>query len=241
MPFNFRIKNYTLAMLALCLFILLISLGSWQLSRASQKKILLQTFAARTAQAPLNIKDLDPKKDQRFYRLSVTGHFDNAHTILLDNKTFNRQVGYEVYTPFYPQHSNQPILVDRGFLPVANRRTQLPFIDDILGMVNITGLINKPPAYFALGKMLDAPTKRFPLRVEYININEVNQLVNQKFRPFVFNLASDSPYAYPLEWQIVIMSPEKHLGYAVQWFALALTLLVLFAVLNCSTQKHKRG
>lgn len=237
MPFNFRIKNYTLAILALCFFILLLSLGSWQLARASQKKILLQTFAARTAQTPLNINDLDANKDQRFYRLSTTGHFDNAHTILLDNKTFNRQVGYEIYTPFYPEHSKQPILVDRGFLPVTNHRSELPLVDDILGKVSITGLINKPPTYFALGKMVDTPTKRFPLRVEYINLNEINQLLNQDFRVFILNLAPESPYAYPLEWQIVIMSPEKHLGYAVQWFALALTLLVLFVVLNCSMQK----
>ncbi|MNN94970.1 hypothetical protein D3C81_2137010 [compost metagenome] len=36
------------------------------------------------------------------------------------------------------------------------------------------------------------------------------------------------PASYLGDWPLVSMGPEKHLGYAVQWFALAATLLGLF-------------
>jgi len=48
----------------------------------------------------------------------------------------------------------------------------------------------------------------------------------------VLILEENHPAAYTVKWQIVMMSPEKHNAYAIQWFALALTLLVLFLALN---------
>jgi cytochrome oxidase assembly protein ShyY1 len=39
--------------------------------------------------------------------------------------------------------------------------------------------------------------------------------------------------AYPIEWQqIATVSPARHRAYALQWFAFALTLLILCIVLN---------
>ena len=38
--------------------------------------------------------------------------------------------------------------------------------------------------------------------------------------------------AYPIEWKIVSVGPERHGAYALQWFALALTLLILWVALN---------
>lgn len=36
------------------------------------------------------------------------------------------------------------------------------------------------------------------------------------------------PAAYRADWPVTSMSPQQHLGYAVQWFALAAALLALF-------------
>jgi len=226
------IKNWKLALLALLFFILFTSLGTWQVLRAQQKKVLLQQLAERRLHAPLTANVLTPSGDWRFHQATLSGHFDNTHTLLLDNKTFHGRVGYEVYTPFYAQGLVTPILVDRGFVPLGNSRKQLPAIKAIAGKVTIMGLLNTPPTYVALGQMQDAARLSWPLRVEFINLKQLTTLLDTPLFPYLFTLDPKDPAAYPLEWQAVTMGPERHIGYALQWFALALTLLILFFVLN---------
>lgn len=231
MPFH--IKNWKLAILAIVCIGILTSLGCWQWSRAHTKEILLKSFTERTEQAPLLTSSLDTKeKDLRFYRAQLSGHFDNDHTLLLDNKIHEGKVGYEVYTPFIADGLSNPILIDRGFIPIGKSRKELPSIRDIPGNTTITGMLNLPPTYVSLGKMTDSSTITWPLRVEYIHLSEVTPLLQHSLYPYLLILTPKDPAAYDVTWQIVIMPPERHMGYAVQWFALALTLLVIFVALN---------
>jgi surfeit locus 1 family protein len=141
------IKNWKLALLALVFFCLFTSLGVWQVKRANQKKILLKSFAERTEHAPVSAQDLNQPKDWRFYRIQLSGCFDNNHTILLDNKTLDGKIGYEVYTPFQAKHLAMTVLIDRGFIPIGVNRQILPTIKAIEGEVTINGLLNLPPTY----------------------------------------------------------------------------------------------
>lgn len=235
-----RIKNWKLAILAWVLIGFFISLGCWQLSRSEQKKSLLDSFDKRTQANPLLASDLKPNHDLRFYRVKLQGHFDNEHTLLLDNKTSHGQVGYEVYTPFLPKGSNTPLLIDRGFLPLKGRNRALTTpVKAVEGEVTITGMLNLPPAYVALGKISD-PGSRKPLRVQYINTRELSDILGYSLFSYIVSIEPSHPAAYAMEWQIVIMPPEKHMGYAVQWFALALTLLILFVVLNCRLERPSK-
>lgn len=226
-----KIKNWKLAILAVLFIGFFSYLGCWQVSRAKEKKLLLQSFAERTQHAPLSAKDVNKKNDWRFYRVELTGNFDNKNTILLDNKIVNGKVGYEVYTPF--RTNNLPfILVDRGFVPMTGAtRNDLPEIKPVEGTVTILGMLNNPPTYVAFGAMNESSTLT-PVRVEYINLNELAKISGYPFYSYVINIDPKNPAAYPIEWQIVTMGPERHMGYAVQWFALALTLLILFVALN---------
>lgn len=158
------------------------------------------------------------------------GRFDNQHSLLLDNKTFKGQVGYEVYTPFKAEGLNQVILVDRGFIPLGANRQILPNLRDVPGKVTIIGMLNLPPTYVTYGQLYDV--MHWPLRIEFVQLESLSQLLHVSLFPYVFCLTPEDPASYTNEWQIVIMSPERHRGYAVQWFALALTLLILFVALN---------
>jgi surfeit locus 1 family protein len=229
------LKNWKLNLLGLICVCLLASLGFWQLSRGEKKKLLLKSFTERTEHAPLSGLDLNIPNDWRFYRASLNGKFDNEHTFFLDNKTFKGKIGYEVYTLFYAQGMMEPILIDRGFVSTRGDRQLLPAIKNISGPVTIHGMINLPPTYVALGQMIDSPNSSSPLRVEYINLPALGKIIHSSLFPYILTLNPDSPYALDaeaIEWQIFTVSPERHLGYAVQWFALALTLLVICAVLN---------
>ncbi len=229
-----RVKNWKLAFLALIIIAFLMRLGFWQLSRADQKTHMLNTYHARTVSAPLNPAVLNQAGDWQYYRTTLAGQFDNQHTFLLDNKIFKGQVGYEVFTPFLAAGITQPILVDRGFVPLTASRDKLPAIRDITGTQAITGMVNQPPGYVKYGPIKPDKTESWPMRIEYINLQEISPLMNTSLYRYIINLTPDDPSAYPIEWQIVALSPERHMGYAVQWFALALTLLILSVALNRS-------
>lgn len=241
MPFKMYItlKNWKLAILALIFLCLFVSLGCWQLWRAQEKKILMKSFSERTLHEPFSAAAITKENDLRFYRIKLTGFFDNQHSLLLDNKIFHGKVGYEVYTPFYCKDLADPILVDRGFIPGSVSRRDLPGINAIIGTVTITGMLNLPPRYVALGRINETQEINWPLRIEFVNLMEVAKLLNYPLYHYVLNLEAKDPAAYAIEWQIVTMGPEKHIGYAIQWFALALTLLILFVVLNRNTSERK--
>lgn len=229
MTFNW--KKWLLNLLALAFICLFTSLGYWQLSRAHEKEKLLASFAQRTAQKPVTNKQLYTAKDWRFYQANVSGYFDNQHTFLLDNRTYQKKVGYEVYTPFITDSFNQILLVDRGFIPIGSR-TVTPEIKPIIGHKTITGIFNLPPTYVALGEMTESKQVTWPLRVEYVQLAKMGEFINKTIFPYVLILDPKSPFAYALEWKVVIMPPERHRGYALQWFAFALTLLIISAGLN---------
>lgn len=233
-----RIKNWKLALLALVLFSLFLRLGFWQLARAHEKQQLLDNYAARTKHSPLEAGALEEAADLRFYQAKITGEFDNTHTFLLDNKIFNSQIGYEVYTPFHANGFDQPILIDRGFVPLGKDRSSLPSIKPILGTLTVTGMLNLAPAYVAFGPMIDGDDQKWPMRVEFIDLKGISKILQQPFFAYTLSLAPNHPAAYAMEWQVVTMGPERHLGYAVQWFAFAATLLILFAALNRNPKKE---
>ena len=229
---SIRIKNWKLAILSLAFISLFASLGKWQLSRAHEKKMLLKSFAERTAHPPRSAVDINQPQDWRFYRATLQGHFDNAHTMLLDNKIHAGKVGYEVYTPFIADQLQEPILIDRGFIPIIKNRVETPEIRAVEGNVAIMGMLNLPPKYFSLGQINESVKITWPMKIEYVNLAELSQLLNFHLYPYVMSLDPKSPYVFAMEWQVVTMNPEKNVGYAVQWFALAATLLILSVALN---------
>lgn len=232
--YYFTFKFLGLAFLFIFLFS---SLGVWQCHRATLKKQLLQAYHARVARTLIDLERiLDETSDNRFYSVQVKGKYDNAHTVLLDNKTFDGQVGYEVYTPLLIAGTRHSILIDRGWVPAGPNRDQLPTIPPEEGPLVIQGTLNYPPSYFSLGAMIDTVNK-FPLRVQYVNLKEISAILGYSVSRYVVWLDPHSPYGFVRHWKVVMIGPEKHILYAVQWFAFALSLLVIFVVMNFHREK----
>lgn len=227
-----KVKNWKLAVLALIMIGFLLRLGFWQLHRAHEKQHMLDMYHARIANPPIPLNRLNQTQDLQYHRTTITGRFDNQYTFLLDNKIYKGQVGYEVFTLFQPDNMQIAILVDRGFLPNTRSRSELPAVRPIVGTTTITGMLNRPPGYVKYGQITPDKLITWPLRIEYLNLTEIEPFLNRTVYPYIVNLAPNDPAAYPIEWQVVSLSPERHLGYAVQWFALALTLLILSVAIN---------
>lgn len=226
----------------LVLLPLMITLGFWQLDRGAQKQQLLDTWAAHREAAPMLGTDLSTLADPDFRRVTLRGTFDPDHTLLLDNRQRDGQVGIELLQPFHDQPSGLWVLINRGWLPWPDRRTPPTYTTPSQPLTLQAWIYVAPGSAFQLGDA--APTGQWPRLVTAV---EPATLWTQLGRTgFVQELRLDpGPAAYRLDWPVVNMGPEKHLGYAVQWFAMSSALVVLYLYLAWHDYKketpHGRG
>lgn len=215
---------------------LLIGLGFWQLSRAAEKSALLASYEARRTGAVLDVATLERSSDPAYRRVRVQGFFDASHSLLLDNRTRAGQVGVELLQPFYDQASGLWLLVNRGWLPWPDRRQPVAF------RTPDSALSLNAWVYIPLGRTFqlqaDQPNGRWPRLLTHIEPAELWQQLGRGGLPHEVRL-EPGPAAFQVDWPVVAMGPEKHLGYAVQWFALAAALFGLFLYLGWHTRREK--
>lgn len=225
---------------------LLCSLGVWQLHRAVAKQQLLDQFAQRSQQKPQPLAN-----DELIYTpVQVSGRFDIAHPLLLDNRIVNNAAGYDVLVPFIPtaegdstlQVANQRIvLVNLGWIPrsacyaqaAESQQLTCPVVDSVLRTqqqpATITGLAQPPEHNLVLAH--PAVPLNWPLVVEDVQLDALSKTLNRPLYPYILLFTGNG--GLQPHWQLVTsVTPARHRGYAVQWFALALTLLFLYGKLN---------
>jgi surfeit locus 1 family protein len=227
-------------LLVLALLPVLIGLGFWQLSRAEEKTALLALYEARRSAAALDspaaLLDPSANRDPAYRRVHLRGRFDAGHSLLLDNSIRAGQVGIEVLQPFYDQDSDLWLLVNRGWLPWPDRRSPVTFSTPA-GEVSLNAWV-----YVPLGRTFqlqaDQPSSRWPRLVTRIQPEPLWRELGRTGMSYELRL-EPGPGSFRVDWPIVAMAPEKHLGYAVQWFALAAALLGLFIYLGWHTRAEK--
>lgn len=207
-------------------------LGIWQLQRAQEKNVLENTFNAQPQAAVLSLEQLTANlKSYRYYKIELTGHYDNAHSILLDNKFYQHQPGYQVLTPFIPTSGHKAVLINRGWIPATTQREQLPSISKILEPQTVRGYLYLPEKPFILGKLAENAS-HWPLRVQAIALEDFAQALQQPLYPFIVLLLPNTPGGFQCDWHPTSLPAYKHLGYAVQWFSFAFVLTIIFIYLN---------
>lgn len=225
-PFSLRLVLIPplVAMLAL-----LVGLGFWQLDRAEQKQARLAALAAAREARPVDITAGAPGSEALFRPARLRGRYDAAHQFLLDNQVRNGRVGYRVLTPLRVAAAAPAVLVDRGWVPAAADRAQLPEIPAPGGSVAPQGLVYGGPS---VGLRLGPPAASgdWPRRLQYLDFGYVAEVLGYPIRDYVLRLDPDAPGGYARDWPQPALGPERHLGYAVQWFSLAAALLVLAGV-----------
>jgi len=230
LKFEFRFTLLGLG-LYLLLLALLISLGFWQLGRSEQKRQFLaqQAMASTAAELDLNREAIDMETD-RYRNVRVTGHYDTAHQFLIDNQIMDGKPGYLVLTPFLIDQENQAVLVNRGWLPLGSDRNQRPDISISTPVNSINGRLNHFPSVGIKLKGAEIPTESWPALVQIVDSSVLAARVGYALKDYQIELNSEAIEGYRRDWKIntAIITPEKHLAYAVQWFGLALTLTGLF-------------
>ena len=209
----------------------LIMLGVWQLHRAAEKQNIKNTYQLRSQSPALDLNHLQTLSvDQKYYPVTATGSFDNQHQFLLDNKIYNHQPGYQVLTPLILS-DQRAVLVNRGWVAQGRSRSQLPILQPISSQVAVQGTIYEiPKNNFVLNNSLQDAS--WPKRIQAIDFAQLTKLSGLNLMPIVILLDANQNNGFVREWSPVNLNVNIHYGYAVQWFALALTLFVLFIIVN---------
>lgn len=211
--------------------ILLISLGFWQLNRAEQKKIELALIDQRFKEKTVKIDafSLNDIARMRYREISAQGVYDSQHQFLLDNQIVNGKPGYFVMTPLRLHDSDKAILVNRGWIALKKYRNELPEIPLHTIKVQIYGRINNFPKPGLVLPGAEIPTDNWPAIVQVVNTDLLQAKLGYALYNYQIELDPQMPDGFVRQWRRpVILSPERHIAYALQWFGLALTLTLLF-------------
>jgi len=226
----------------ICLTILgmaiLSSLGIWQIHRAEEKRQMLKHYAVMQEAEPVSVISLKAGGKlsvKNYQRVSAEGVYDNQHVFFLDNQFYRHQLGYEVIVPFVLDNG-KVVFISRGWIKAPLDRKQLPAAAPLEGRQSIRGTVYFPSASMFLGTNVidnaDDSIKTGSRRIEKILIQEMGLWIQKPVYPFLLRLDKNQPGSLICDWPVVVMKPERHIGYAVQWFLMALALLVFFVVLN---------
>lgn len=216
----------------LLLLPLLLGLSLWQWQRAEQKQALQDAFQSRVRQEAVALQTLATPADELYRTVTAEGRYDSAHQILLDNQVYQGQPGYYVYTPLRLTDQQSAVLVNRGWVPLGESRAQQPVVSLNEADIRVTGRLGQPSNP---GILLDNPrTNQWPKVVQHIDYSELSQALEYTLTDAVILLDPAAPDGYVRNWQPTFggMGPERHIGYAVQWFALAITLIIIYIVMN---------
>ncbi len=227
-----RLLGWSAALLTMALFS---TAGVWQLRRMYEKTASLD--AAQRVLIDRIVKPLATAADNQRMRgydwAAGVGKFDQRGALLLDNQQYNSRNGVRAYRIFLPAQG-VPLLVDLGWLPLGGDRV-FPQIPRTEGPIELSGLLMPPPsAGLALGTGIAREGEDWLLtRVDPAAIALVTGL-SAPLAPRVLRLDPKLPIGYARDLDILpnTLPPERHLGYAVQWFALALAVLVTALILT---------
>jgi surfeit locus 1 family protein len=225
-------------LLTIALIAMLISLGRWQLHRAAEKRALFDSFAAGSDVT--RIIDLKTSKVPRYSRVEAEGHYDDTRQVLIDNMVNAERAGYFVITPFALQ-SGGWVLVNRGWVPLGKSRAERPVIPVAADARHIRGRAdNLPSPGIQMGTAAPlAPP--YPVVGNFPTHSEVAQLLKESsWTPATDLILLDptEPDGFVRAWAAPGFPPMRHIGYAVQWFGLALALLVIYIVTNFSRSRQ---
>ncbi|MCA1798197.1 MAG: SURF1 family protein [Xanthomonadaceae bacterium] len=215
----------------------LLWLGFWQLERAGEKRALQEAFASSSSVAAAPIDAGAPLLAlPRFTPVRLTGRYDSTRQALLDAQVHDGHAGYRVWTPFTLANGDR-ILVDRGWVRASPDRNELPDVAVAEFERSITGHVAPlPQPGIRVGGGVQE-TEGWPRRLAWPDASALQAAWGHALPPVLVLLADGEADGFVRDWNPVRVGPERHIGYAVQWFALALTLAVIIIVLTIRSRK----
>jgi len=201
---------------------LLLCLGGWQLQRADQKQAWLQQLADTPATTVTGALERLEHYDWVPVRLEI--ELVPLKVFLLDNRTWQGRVGYEVVVPVRVDEGSW-WLGSLGWIAAPPRRDQLPDIELVRRWVRVEAVLSRPLESVTLSASQMEPG--WPRRIQSLDLQQIREALAMQIEPLVLHLKTAvSEAVLPRTSIYTGIRPERHIGYAVQWFGLALVLMV---------------
>ena len=208
-------KNKFLFSVFIIFFIFVfIGLGTWQIIRLNWKNNLILEIENSLKNPPV---ELAQSKKEIFLKIKTSGSIDFDKQIYLYNLNESGTPGFEVINPITIGDEN--FLINRGWIPFEKKGTKEINVFDqknIIGTLKLQGRKN----IFKPDNDLDE-NYWFSL-----NREDILKFTGKNFSKYIIYL--DGNYQLPRPKKITANISNNHQKYAITWFSLALSILLLY-------------
>ena len=191
-----------------------IGLGTWQIIRLNWKNNLILEIENSLKNPPV---ELAQSNKENFLKIKTSGTIDFDKQIYLYNLNESGTPGFEVINPITIGDEN--FLINRGWIPFEKKGTQEINVFDqknIIGTLRLQGRKN----IFKPDNDLDE-NYWFSL-----NREDILKFTGKNFSKYIIYL--DGNYQLPRPKKITANISNNHQKYAITWFSLALSILLLY-------------
>jgi len=186
-----------------------------------------------------NLNVLSETLNKTGLQLTLTGKLHSKQYWLLDNRTLNGHHGYDLLAVMTPQGSEQSILVNFGWIAQGISRELLPQTQ--LPEKTLTISVQLKQGDLA-GFYLDGAEKtgsEWPKLIQFIDIEEQAKQSEVKLVNYMAYAVVTNDFAQP-HYEPVVMPPQKHVAYALQWLLIAFAATVVFIFAMRSQYRNQR-
>jgi len=219
-------------------FIILISLGFWQLSRLKEKKLFLSSMQTNITSPAIDLAEV--QNNLPYQKIKIIGHFlPNKDIYLYGRRSMsNEKDGYYLVMPFKTDE-NKIILVARGWFSNRNKNIITQATNEQLHeIIGVTMPSEKTRSYLPANDVknnvwltldLQDASKTLGLNLENFYLIEESKDI------------SNLDILLPLSINHLAAIRNDHLEYALTWFGLAASLIVIYVIYKRSmSSPHRR-
>ena len=206
----------------------LVGLGTWQVQRLHWKEAVIAERETRLAAPPVSIASIPRMSGALDYRrVAAAGRFRHDREMHLVARTHRGRVGVRVVTPLALIGGGH-VLVDRGWVPRDRVDPATRRAGQLRGPVDVVGIIRRA------GRMNSwTPDNRPQDGVwHYVDVRAMAARAGlSDARDFIVVAgAAPNPGGLPIGRRPAVGLANDHLKYAVTWYALAVTLAVIYLI-----------
>jgi len=221
-------SSVALVLIALCLLA-----SQWQWNKGQTQTSQNSIIKANIIKSPLgSLASVAVPIDYQWQRASLAGHFITDKQILVRNRYYQGQYGFEVLHLF--QSAQGKIWINRGWVKAgttAETPPQIPAISTIDTRI-LTRIRSEDLSRQLQGSFFALPHK------SQSAFTSAQQFSESDFNFYLDLLQSDTPQNKPLSpIDLPDLSNGPHYAYAIQWLAFALLTLIGRGLLFRETQR----
>jgi len=191
-----------------------ISLGSWQIVRLNWKNNLILEIENSLKNPPV---ELTQSNKENYLKIKTSGSIDFDKQIYLYNLNDKGAPGFEVINPILIDNKNY--LINRGWIPFEKKGSkEINFFDEnnIVGTLKLQGKKN-----------IFKPNNDIEENYWFsLNRDDILKFTGKEFSEYLIYLGGN--YELPKPKKITANISNNHKKYAITWFSLAISILLLY-------------